>query len=347
MMGGVLPPADDALIARLLAFAARLRRRHVWGAAGHAAAGSVLVLAVPIVPLLWLLPAWRWPLLGGLTAVVLARAALAAFRARGLADAALLRAADPESALDAGSLAVVGDELGTWLEAHRRGQRNAMTSWLLREVDAQLPQLPARQLSRIGRRSLGGLWWLLPLLLLLLLAWLLSALLAPPWPGALGGAPRDLPNANGDGDGGAEGPGPGDAGRGNGDQPAPPPRPRPESEPPTAAVPPAGEPPPQPPPAEPAPLLDLPEQQRFLVPEFLGDGPTRRVRMHAVELEQGAPQPERRQSSAFGTPPPPRPQPSPEEFARAAEAALQARAVPAAERPLVARYFQALREAAR
>ncbi|MCU0863357.1 MAG: hypothetical protein MUC36_06175 [Planctomycetes bacterium] len=341
-----MSPSDtDPRAARLLAFAASLRRRHRRGAATFAALRTGLLLAVPVLPLAWLVPDWRLPLvLGAGTATALA-ALLAARRAAGLADAALLRSAEPATA--GAELAVLGDELGTWLEAHRRGERTAMTGWLTSAIDDQLPQVPRQQLAPIGRRSLGGLLWLLPLLLLALLAMLLAELLAPPWPGALGGRPRDLPTAGGAG--GGEAPGPGGAGGGDSEpDEAPPPEPKePPAEKPPAAEPPAPEAAAVPPPDERPPLLDLPTQQRFLVPEFIGEGPTRRVRMHAAELEQGAPPPTAVARPSGDGAPAPVPPPQVEEFVRAAEAAQRARHVPPAERAIVQRFFTALREVAK
>jgi hypothetical protein len=345
MMAGVVVTTVDPMAARLLAFANGLRRRHCTGAAVHAALRTGLVLAVPVLPLCWLWPDVRWPLVAGWSVMVGGSAALAAARASRLADAALLRATDVAHAAGPDELAVLGDELGTWLEAHRRGQQSAMTGWLARAIDDQLPRLPRQRLAPIGRRSLGGLAWLLPLLLLLLLAILFTELLAPPWSGALGGRPRDLPGNGGGGDTQGEASGGGSTATGD----APPP---PEPEPADAQQPPPTPPPPgaadAPPPVnERPPLLDLPEQQRFLVPEFLGDGPTRRVRMHAAEVEVGAPATSAAPPPAGSAPPQPVPSPQQETFARAAEAAQRARHVPPAERPMVDRFFQALREAAK
>jgi hypothetical protein len=137
---------------------------------------------------------------------------------------------------------------------------------------------------------------------------------------------------------------PGDAG-GNGAARQPQPR---DAQQPDATPPPsAGNEPEPPPPADgtPPPLLDLPSLRQFLLPEFVGDGPTQRVRMHAAETSDAptAPTPQN-SSAAAGTPPPP---PSRETFERAAEAAQRARHVPPAERAIVRAFFDALREAAK
>jgi hypothetical protein len=125
--------------------------------------------------------------------------------------------------------------------------------------------------------------------------------------------------------------------------PAPEPRPAqlPEPEPEN----PANEPPE---PEPPAPLLELPEQRRFVVPDFIGDGPTRKARVRAAEIEReggaGRHAPPAQQRGG-DQPSPTAPEPAAESFERAAEAALQSRHVPPAERPMVRRFFERLREA--
>ncbi|MBL9080020.1 MAG: hypothetical protein JNL08_21185 [Planctomycetes bacterium] len=332
---------------RLVAFAGRLRRRHVRRAAEGAAVRAVLALAVPAIAAAWLLPTERPAVAVGGTAIVAVAAAAAALRARSVRDAALLRA-------DAGRLDGLGDELATWLEQHRRRGDPAMVDWLGRAVDAQLPQVPPRALARVGRRPLGRWRRLLPIALLCLLVWLVAEWLAPPWAGVAGGgggAAASGAGGAGSGDGGS-----GDgAGAGGASEPAPEPRPEPPAPPPPPRPadgappppPPTETPPPAEPPAEPAPLLDLPAQQRFVVPEFFGDGPTRRVRMHTAELaRRGAAPPAAASGDGTGEAPAP-PPPTAAEFARAAEAAQRARHVPDEERPMVRRFFDLLREAAK
>ena len=103
--------------------------------------------------------------------------------------------------------------------------------------------------------------------------------------------------------------------------------------------------------AEPAPLLDLPKDHRFVVPEFIGEGPTQRVRVHAAEVggsggDGGGSQAGGQRRAAAERPEKP-PEPDAETFRRAEEAARAARHVPAAERPIVRRFFELLREAAK
>lgn len=340
---------DAAPDGRLLAFAAHLRRLHVRRAALGALLRSLLLVAGPAIIAAWLVPEVRWPVATALASFALATALLAAFRTWGVTDAALLRTGGGFQA--PGGLDVLGDELATWLEWHRRARADVpMARWLGDDVAAKLPALTP-VVAQIGRSGLGRWRWLVPVVILLLLAWLLTEWLAPPWPGVLGGKPTvdGPPAAGGAGDSGAGSGGAVPSPGGNEQE-----EPRdPQQQPPPNATPPPAPPPPQPtespeppPPEPPAPLLDLPAQQRFIVPEFVGDGPTRRVRMHAAELERaGSTAPGASGGSgAAGELPPPR---SREEFERAAETALRSRHVPAEERPMVRRYFELLRQAAK
>lgn len=329
--------------ADLVAFAQRLRHQHVRGAVVDAVLRVVLALALPCLLTAWLLPASRLPIgvaVGGLAALLGGAAAL---RARRVADASLLRVADVDVGDDPRLLAELGDELATWLEA--RPQAAApMRRWLAQDVRRRLPALPTTTVAAIGRRRLGGLAWIVPIVLLLLIAWFLANLLSPPWPGAVGGRQDHPAPGSGDGGGGADGRG---GGAGRSDQ-------QPASEKPPSEKPDRRDPPPPqaneaptPKPEPPAPLLELPPQERFVVPEFLGDGPTRRARMHAAEVEEGAPAGAAAAQRAGEAPQAEVPPPLPEQFARAAEAAVASRHVPPAEQPMVRRFFDALQKAAK
>ncbi len=341
-------PIQQSELGDLAAFAAALRRRRVRAAAMDAAVRVVLALAVPGLALAWLLPAWRWGLAVFVLLAVAAAAAAAVRRAGRTPDADLL-AGDEVAATAAGGaasprlLAEVGDELATWLE--RRGARaDAMTAWLEADVRSKLPALPPRAVAAVGRRRLGGLLWALPLALLLLLAWIVADLLSPPWSGGLGGRSNAPSLGGGAGGGAGQGEGRGDgepstAPPSDGRQPpadgaAPPPPPEGQDQPPLDGK-----------PEEPAPLLELPTQQRFVVPDFVGDGPTRRAKVRAVEVEQGAPQTPTPTAVGGADLRPELPPMRPETFARAAEQALASRHVPAAERPFVQRYFDRLQQA--
>jgi hypothetical protein len=348
-MTAVGPGGED-----LTAFAVGLRRRRVRAAARDAALRVVLGLAVPALALAWALPAWRLPLAGAIAVGAAASAWLAARRARRVADAALLAVGDDVAgdALPGASpqlLAEVGDELATWLERSAK-PASAMTAWLAADVRRKLPALPPRAVASVGRRRLGGVLWMLPLALVLVLAWWIADLLAPPWAGVLGGN-----GGAGSSAGGSGGAGGGAGGRSDGaPDPAraqPPDEPqqgeaRNDAPPPPPAAPNDQPPPPETPtPQEPAPLLDLPEQQRFVVPDFLGDGPTRRARVRAAEVEQGAPTAAAPRAASPEELSQQLPPPRPETFARAAEQAQAARHVPPAERAMVKRYFTRLQQA--
>jgi hypothetical protein len=340
-------PIQQSEVGDLAAFAAALRRRRVRAAIADAALRVVLAFAVPGIALAWLLPTWRLALAGSALVAVAGAAAAAVRRAGRTADADLL-AGDEVAAAAAGGeasprlLAELGDELATWLE--RRGARaDAMTSWLEADVRSKLPALPPQAVAAVGRRRVGGLLWALPLALLLLLAWIVADLLSPPWSGVLGGR-SNAPSVGGGAGGGAG------QGGGQGDGEPSPASPDEGQRPPAdGAVPPPSQGQDQPPldgkPEEPAPLLELPAQQRFVVPDFVGDGPTRRAKVRAVEVEQGAPQAPAPTAVGGADLRPELPPMRPETFARAAEQALGARHVPAAERPFVQRYFERLQQA--
>lgn len=346
---GAVTAVDPGAGEDLAAYAAGLRRRRVRAAARDGALRAVLALAVPGVALAWALPVARLPLALVIAAIAGASAIAAAWRAGRVADAGLLVAGDGDDDALAGAspqlLAEVGDELATWLERRGKAARG-MTAWLEADVRAKLPRLPSRAVAAVGRRRLGGLLWAVPLALLLLLAWFVADLLAPPWQGVLGGNGAGASS----GAGGAGGKGSGGQGEADGaEQPQPrdaAPSPRPDGAAPPPPPPAAND---QPesdaPPAEPAPLLELPPQQRFVVPDFVGDGPTRRARMRAVEVEQGAPAAPTPRGASPEELSQQLPPPRPETFVRAAEQAQAARHVPPAERPFVRRYFDKLQQA--
>lgn len=333
---------DDSRAHDLAVFARRLRRQHVRGAVLDAVVRVVLALAVPGVLLAWFVASARLPIAVVTALLVSLEAAHAAVRSRRVANNALLRVADADAVDDPRLLAELGDELATWLEADERAAA-PMRAWLARDVQRKLPAIAPATVQALGRRRLGRLAWIVPLLVLLLIAWWLANLLSPPWPGVLGGR-ANRPHA-GSGSGGE---GHGGSGRGNGDaqrEGEPPPTPRAKDKPPPMPSPPDPKSEQQPTPDQPpAPLLALPNLQRFVVPEFIGDGPTRRALMHAAEVEQGAPAgsaAQRTGEAPAETPPPPQA----EKFQRAAERALQSRHVPPNEQPMVRRYFTSLQQA--
>ncbi|HEU4417454.1 MAG TPA: hypothetical protein VFT55_00870, partial [Planctomycetota bacterium] len=197
--GGLDAASPDG---RLLAFAAHLRRLRVRRAALGAMGRSLLLVAGPAIVVAWLVPEVRWPVAIALASLALAAALFAGLRTLGVTDAALLRTGAGSSPH---GLDVLGDELATWLECHRRARADVpMARWLGEDVAAKLPALTP-VVAQIGRSGLGRRRWLVPVVILLLLAWLLTEWLAPPWPGVLGGRPSvdGPPEAGGAGASGA------------------------------------------------------------------------------------------------------------------------------------------------
>lgn len=338
MMDGVtVSVVEPAEAPQLLALARHVRWLLVRRAALDAGRLTALVIGVPCLALAWLLPQWRLPLaVAALQGLVAVRATLAGAVVRVRADHRCAGLAG-DDATSRANLSRLGDELATWLELRLQHRKGAMVDWLARDVARQLPDL-LPVVGQAARRPLGRWLWLLPVLLLLLLAWLLSAWLSPPWRGVLGGGLGPPPPSQG-ATGEPQAPGGGGADQRPDDpqraqhSPTKPPTPPLVEEP---------DPAPEAVPEPPAPLLDLPSQQQFLIPEFVGDGPTTRVRMHAAEVEQGAPNGATGGREGASEPPP---VPPALRFERAAEQALQSRHVPPAEQAMVRRFLEALREA--
>lgn len=334
-------------------FVAGTQRRVFGGRVLGAALRAALVTAAPALVLAWWLPSLRMALSFAVAAVLVPVVIVSAARAH-LARRRMLVALGQRLAASPAA-ATAHDELLTWLEFDARAAghaaRPALLDWLEHDVAARLTPDERRQFAAASRPSLGRFAWLLPLVLVLLLAWLLAEWLAPPWSGVLGGnPPPPPPGTSGGGGGGNQGDGEPQSGDGEPqDQPQ-----QPEQSPPPEAAPPS--PPeqqsdsPQPPPPEPSPLLELPEQQRFVVPEFVDDGPTRRARMRAAEIEGngGAAAPPPSAPRNVGEQPAPeQPAPREQQFERAAEQALRSRHVPESERAIVRRFFDKLQQKGR
>lgn len=250
---------------------------------------------------------------------------------------------------------VFHDELVTWLEfdqraARERGhrgtaERGGMIRWLERDVHVRLQPHRRSAARAAGALRLGRWRWLFPLVVALLLAWLLSAWLQPPWSGLVGGRPQaaagaaavdvEARTAAAGGDSELAEPSSEEGARG-------------EDEPALAAPTPSdgGDPTEPDDPEETPPLVDAPDDQRFVLPDFIGDGPTRRERMHVAELEQPRPggAPRRQERSAAGGAGESRPRAAAVDFERAAERAVRSRHVPDAERGIVRRFFDELKK---
>ena len=304
--------ADSPVSARLHAFWRRVRGLHGRRAAAAWALRAALLAAGPVaVTILW----WpsRWPAAVAMVAVVCVGAAMSGrlFVRQRLAVSWL-------QGLRAGPLGLA-DEFATWLEL---GPASAapMAKWLEVDLDGRVAALTPPQFAHVGRRRVVGRRLVALAALLLLLAWLLAWWLEPRWPGLLGGRPPEPPPAAG----GASGP--------VGEQPR---APQPEQ--------PPQQPTDEPQPAPPEPPLPLPQQQHFVPPRFVGDGPSRKERVRAAELPTpdgpGA-APQKAAGSRAGVP-----TPTPEEFARAAENAQRARHVSPSEQPIVRRFFDLLQQA--
>ncbi|MGK0155953.1 MAG: hypothetical protein ACI9SE_002920 [Neolewinella sp.] len=355
-------------------FAQGLRWRHVFSCTIGAGMRWGLLLALPL-----LLLAWLWPeeLRFGLIvclAILLPTMLLAAVRAwwhsRQIFSALRHSLLGGGSARTGGEIAALHDELLTWLEIDdlhasdvvdaSSGHRASMLPWLEQDLQQRLAPHRKRALAAVARPRLGRWRWLLPVVLLLLLIWLVALWIAPPWQGAIGGLANQPEVGNDDGQGGSgsagdtnpEGAPPTEGA--NGEEPQPEPEQEPGEQPgdqpepqPTAPTP---EPEPNEAPTNPdevPPLIDLPDDQRFVVPEFIGDGPTRRARMHAAELEEQANTGAAQSSSPAQAADPDQPKRAEPDFERAAEAAVRSRYVPPAERAMVRRFFEKLRQQAK
>lgn len=267
---------------------------------------------------------------GAARAVLLALCALGALLVaaelwRGRAS---LAAIDAQAGLDGG--------LRTYWPL-RRAPRSAMAAWLEARLARQLAAAPvARAFARGARRTARRLLPLVPLLLLLLLLlWILPAGLGSGSRGGVEGAPGrgEAGAASAEGRSGREAE---DAGERASVREARPPPPRtppdaPREQNPDGA---AGE-------GVASRPIELPVRESFVVPVFVGDGPSREGEAREAVQEVGA-TPERAPRTEGG--PPAAPEPTKEEFARAAERAATARHVPQAERPIVRRYFENLGE---
>ncbi|MEM7198672.1 MAG: hypothetical protein AAF628_00285 [Planctomycetota bacterium] len=325
----------------------------------RAVAPHAITLALLLCVLEWAWPAALVPVAVGGAAWLGAAAGWAWWRER-------LRVAEADRVLG------LRDRLVTWAQLRRRPIETASApfrAWLGSDLEADLDQLPDERQQRVWRRPLGAARYLVPLLvLLLLLRWF--APLPPASPGLEG---PSMASGSGEGSGGDGAPEPGDGppeggGEGTPDDPETAEEPdssdAEEDEEDEEAAPPEPEPAPQPlpepqasppPPDEGAeaeaapaePLLERLPLDVLAIPEFIGDGPSRRELAPVAVLPEGP--------GGAGTPPPaggaarpPAPDlPGPEDYAKAQERALAARHVPATERPFVIRFFEEIAKAPR
>jgi|GEM_PF-2618485 len=349
-MGGAAPA--------LRRFALGLRRRYVLGCALSATARWGMLLSLPVVVVAWSLPSFGWHALCVGVAALLVSVLLVMLRAWQRSRRLFASLQHGLAGCDEGA-AAFQDELLTWLELDRLSKssgdepvgeaRAGMLRWLERDVHLRL-QPHRREAQRAMTRLRLGRWKrLLPAALALLVLWLFSLWLQPPWPGVVGGRPEAPAPGAALGDGAQEPRADERAGTAEG---APGTDPEeapiaPQPEPAALAAVDDGEEPRQDEPAEVPPLVEAPVDQRFVLPDFIGDGPTRRQRMHVAELEQqqpgGAARPQAQQQQTAGSRPR-RPRPTSVEFERAAERAMRSRFVPERERAIVRRFFDALQK---
>lgn len=241
------------------------------------------------------------------------------------------------------------DRLATWTALSK--QDSAAARWLAEDLESTLREVPAERVGALRRGPLCRALLALACLLFLItwadpLGFYLdlpsstgSASAEPDRPSRKGQRPRDGEQEQAaKPEGGAQEEQKGEEGQ---EQEPEIPKPiQPEQQEPDA---PPGPPPPLDPPL---PIPDLGVQEEFVVPRFIGedDAPGRKERKKVAVVEEGE------------TPPPPiqRLQQSglvdPEaledaEFQQALEQTLRARQIPAAERDIVRRYFEALAKA--
>jgi hypothetical protein len=223
----------------------------------------------------------------------------------------------------------LGEALATyWPLRHQRD--DAMHAWLASDLAARLVVAPAPPARRRGaRRALRLLLPLLPLLLLLLLLlWILPGGLGTGSRAGLGGAPSEVDGGRQGASGRDEATGSGRGRDGDAAVPSPPPDQPPATEPEGGGA------------AEVARAIDLPVREEFVLPSFIGEGPSRQAKARQGELEV-LPGPQGSSAGGGVTDPSALPE---QEFARAVERAATARHVPPFERPIVQRYFEALAE---
>jgi hypothetical protein len=335
-------------------FVAGLRWRHAFGRCCSAGLRASLLASVPVVLVAWLLPA-KLAVVALVAIVLVASSMLLGYVLAWLRGRKVLSAIRESLSMGGGGMLTLSDELVTWLEfaQHEDGRPVAvdagMLRWLERDVHDRLDPNRRGVLRAVTRPRLGRWRWLVPAIVLLLLVWLLAAFITPPWSGALGGKPNQT--VSGIGSGGAPSQGEADEQLPSSSKQEEVAQEQPEEQ--SQPEEPSSLPPPDTQddsastpddPNEIPPLIDKPEEQRFVVPDFIGDGPTRRALMHAAELDEQVGKqnvsPQQLQAAASGDPA--AAQVLRMEFERARERALRSRHVPAVERAMVRRFFDSL-----
>ena len=316
---------------RIHAFLRTLSRRHRAFGVLHAVLPHALVWALVLLIVELALPGWLTVALIVAGAALVGVALLTWWRSRpGVAST------DRELRLQ--------DRLLTYLGLGESQHATPMADWLEHDLDDRLRALPPERAAGLWRRPLGWARYLIPILIVLVLVRLLAPALPPIQPrgpqanaGAGGGGP-DQPDKDGEGSSDNDAPQDEQEEPEPSEEPTPPPLPTEQPEPPPE---PSPEPQPEP---QPKPLIEgLEEEEAFVVPDFVGDGESRRSKARVAVVPDGdgdggggsrAPDP----AGGGGND---RPQTSPD-FEKAREQALNARRVPEHEQPFVRRYFEAL-----
>ena len=346
MIGGSMATPSASMAPQLRSFVARVRAAHRREALLHAALRTGLPGAAAAVLASW----WslRLALALGVATLVIGGVHV------------LLRWRQLQQSLDS-ALRGLGehgfeDALRTWIERDGAGASDGMSAWLGEDLAAHLGG-PKAETVQPRRLQLGPVRYLVPVLVVLWMVKLLGPDLPMPLPGVLGGGARAAVGGEGEGEGSGGAQGSGRDSKQRDPQRAPQPEePKLQDEPPTKQpVPPEPpkpkpepdpEPPPEAPPQStnpPEPLLSLPEERKVVVPQFIGDGPTRRA-MAEVALVPGGGGGQEPQQAAGGGASVPRATPTSEQFQAAAEKAQQSRHVPASERAIVKRFFALLQQ---
>lgn len=340
-------------------FATGLRRRFVLGHGLGAGLRASVCVTLPLLGVAWLAPFILAPSIAAAAVVVTLSMTVGVICARRRSHgllASLRRGADGDADADQ----LFHDELLTWLEWDRKATRAPasarpvdMIRWLEADVYERL-QPRRRGAERAMLRGGLGRWRLLAVVLLAFaLAWLLGLWFQPPWRGVAGGKPAEPTRTEAPHDGGSAQPDDRDEVQELPYEDRADDRVEPEvleaPERPAPVIPEGDDAEPEEAPVEEPPLVDAADDRRFILPDFIGDGPTRRERMHVAELEQpsagGGARAQRAQAGGAA-----RPRPSPPaalEFERAAEKAARSRHVPDRERAMVRRFFEELQKRGR
>lgn len=226
------------------------------------------------------------------------------------------------------------DRLLTYAQLPAEREQSEFGVWLGRDLASRLAGLPDRVVAHAWRRPLGALRYAVPLLVVLLLLRLFAPL--PPSTPEDSGPP--LETAQGGGQAGGGGPADSDSES----RETPPEEPTEGEDAPPEDQGAEEDPAPDVEEGPPPPELDVQVVDEFVIPQFIGEGETRRALSNTALLERGGDP-----RSAAQAPAPDVPEPSPIDFEAAVEQALRSRHVQPSERAFVRTYFEQLLEEVR